>query len=156
MTPQDIMDIFPNRISPEPNSGCWLWDAAVASHGYGTFSKNKTAHRYSCELLHGKIPHGMMALHTCDNKLCVNPQHIYIGSKKDNSLDAYSRGRMDHVKHPSCENHPMAKLKPEHVEEIRSVVGRFKRGQRAEMAFRFGVSPATISDVKAGLSWRAA
>lgn len=97
-----------------------------------------------------------MALHKCDNKLCVNPQHIYIGSKKDNSVDAYSRGRMDHVKHPACENHPMAKLKPEHVEEIRSVIGRFKSGQRSEMAIRFGVSPATISDVKAGLSWRTA
>lgn len=150
------MAVFPDRISPEPNSGCWIWDAAVASHGYGTYGKNKTAHRYSCELSHGTIPHGMMALHKCDNKLCVNPQHIYIGSKKDNSLDAYSRGQMDHVRHPACEKHPMAKLKPEHVAEIRSIVGRFKRGQRSEMAIRFGVSPATISDVKAGLSWRTA
>lgn len=153
---QDIMDIFPDRVIPEPNSGCWLWIAAVASHGYGTFEKNKTAHRYSCELTYGAIPKGMLALHKCDIKICVNPKHIYIGSKKENSADAYSRGRMNNVWHPAGSQHPAAKLNQDQIAEIRSVIGRFKRGQRSEMAARFGVSPATISDVKGGYSWRAA
>jgi len=154
---QDIMDIFPDRVMPEPNSGCWLWTAAVASHGYGTFQKNKTAHRYSCELAYGQIQNGMNALHKCDNKLCVNPRHLYLGTKSDNSRDAYARGKMRNVKQRCRESHPMSILTEDQIKEIRSLPkGRMKRGANviSNMAARFGVSAAAIYDVRIGRSWQ--
>ena len=153
---QDILDIFPNKVIPEPNSGCWLWTAAVASHGYGTFKKNRTAHRYSCELANGTIPNGMYVLHKCDNKLCANPNHLYIGTKSDNSIDAYARGQMDNIRHPSREDHPLSILTEDQVKEIRLLpTGRLPRGKNiiADMARRFGVSAAAIYDVRLGRSW---
>jgi HNH endonuclease len=153
----DILEIFPDRVSPEPNSGCWLWTAAVASHGYGTLNKNTTAHRYSCQLSFGPIPEGMLALHKCDNKLCVNPAHLYLGTKSDNGRDAYARGQNGRQIRRRRENHQSALLTVDQVKEIRSLPhGRQKRGAGviSDMATRFGVSAATIYDVRLGRSWQ--
>lgn len=163
MTPQDIMDIFPDRISPEPNSGCWIWTGDMASTGYGIVTTKKGgnrrrtgAHRISCALANGDLG-GRLALHKCDNKLCVNPNHLYPGTKSDNSLDAYARGQLGHQVYPRGSKHHMTLLTEEQISEIRSLPnGRMKRGDNviSKMAARFGVSPAAIYDVRLGRSWQ--
>lgn len=77
---------------------CWCWTGSKSSTGYGNIStkKNKSpinAHRLSYTINKGKIPDGMVVMHTCDNKLCVNPNHLVIGTKKDNSNDMMAKNR---------------------------------------------------------------
>src|SRR5688572_5586831 len=76
---------------------CWLWVGTRHYKGYGDFApsgqKKVKAHRYSWELHKGKIPNGMQVLHRCDNPPCVNPDHLFIGTNRDNVSDAIAKGR---------------------------------------------------------------
>ena len=77
---------------------CWLWGGATSSSGYGVLQKGKRgeglvrAHRLSYEIHNGKIPQGMLVLHSCDNKLCVNPDHLSCGDYSRNIKEAWERG----------------------------------------------------------------
>jgi hypothetical protein len=87
---------FEARYIPEPNTGCWIWTAPLSTHGYGWFrcnGKRVPAHRFSLEYHKGPIPEGMNACHTCDNRWCVNPDHLYAGSQSENIRDCVARGR---------------------------------------------------------------
>jgi hypothetical protein len=80
---------------------CWLWLGSVKNSGYGMAYTGmkagraiyRTAHRVAYELAHGVIPHGMQVMHTCDVKLCVNPDHLSLGTHADNMRDMASKGR---------------------------------------------------------------
>ena len=92
-----------NRISPlkrfwrsvKKTNTCWLWTASKDTNGYGQFSvkgRDVTVHRFSYELHKGKIPKGSWygttcVLHKCDNTLCVNPKHLFLGSQQENIKD---------------------------------------------------------------------
>jgi hypothetical protein len=85
------------RCIPEPNSGCWLWLLSIGTHGYGQASmpgaRVTTAHRVSYIAFKGAIPDGLLVQHSCDNKLCVNPDHLSLGTDKSNSDDKHRKGR---------------------------------------------------------------
>jgi hypothetical protein len=95
--------IWEQRISPKlrPSGTCLEWHGAATTKGYGTVrcnldgrSKNFLTHRTALEVSLGRvIEDGMMALHTCDNPRCCNPEHLYVGSSADNTRDALARGR---------------------------------------------------------------
>lgn len=91
------MERFYNKI--EKTSSCWVWKAGLrGKSGYGAFKLNgKTvdAHRLSYELHKGEIPNGMYVCHTCDNRQCVNPEHLFLGSPKDNWQDGFDKGRIN-------------------------------------------------------------
>ena len=73
---------------------CWIWKGALNNHGYGQFSinyKNITSHRASWIFHKGEIPKGKLICHHCDNRKCVNPEHLYIGTHKTNALDRVKR-----------------------------------------------------------------
>lgn len=75
---------------------CWIWTAAK-NKGYGIFSigkKNKFAHRVSYELFYKSSIDGILICHKCDNPSCVNPQHLFLGTHHDNTMDAMAKGRM--------------------------------------------------------------
>lgn len=81
-----------NRSIPEPSTGCWLWDGQVDKDGYGRFRERYPgpwikAHRASFLCHKGQIPDGLGVLHTCNLRCCVNPDHLYAGTQKDNVRD---------------------------------------------------------------------
>lgn len=76
------------------DTGCIEWSAAFRN-GYGVIwhnGRHKGAHRASFEVVYGKIPSGLFVCHSCDNKKCINPEHLYLGTNQDNQLDAVARG----------------------------------------------------------------
>ena len=93
----ETVDAFLDCTEPEPNSGCWLWIRGRMGTGYGeTWDGQKVlrANRVAWQLFRGPIPPGMCVLHRCDVRSCVNPAHLFLGTIKDNALDASRKGRL--------------------------------------------------------------
>lgn len=92
-----VQQRFEDKFVPDPNSGCWLWTASVGGGGYGKFGgKGRTpqdAHRASWQMYRGEIPAGLMVLHRCDVRCCVNPNHLFLGTAKENTHDMMAKGR---------------------------------------------------------------
>jgi len=95
-----VNERFEEKFIPEPNSGCWIWVAASFKNGYGAFRiggkrpYEHCAHRASWRIFHGEIPHGMDVCHRCDSPWCVNPDHLFLGSRSENFADAKNKGRI--------------------------------------------------------------
>ena len=84
---------FMNKV--QKTDTCWIWKGKITPHGYGHQTRRNStsfAHRISYEYHTGKIPEGKMILHKCNNKLCVNPDHLYAGTAYDNAQDAIRDG----------------------------------------------------------------
>jgi hypothetical protein len=144
---------LPNHIdkwvSPEPNTGCWIWLGALGKDNYGIHSDHATqttmgAHRRVYQILVGPIPKGQCALHRCDNPWCVNPEHIFLGTKGDNNRDRHSKRRS-----AIGERHGMSKLTAEQVLQIRRA-----RGLQKDTARQFGVSLMTVKAIKQRRLWK--
>jgi HNH endonuclease len=91
-------DRFHEKYEPITESGCWIWLGAETK-GYGTIKHNGatvSAHRVSYLLHRGPIPNGLWVLHRCDTPLCVNPEHLFLGTPLDNERDKISKGRYLH------------------------------------------------------------
>ena len=95
-------DRFWEKVNKNTESGCWEWTSALVRGGYGGFAthfpsegrKNNRAHRFAWTLVNGQIPDGLWVLHKCDNRICVNPDHLFLGDSKDNMLDCAAKGRV--------------------------------------------------------------
>lgn len=93
--PRSVSDRFWRKVLKTPD--CWAWSGAKQRRGYGcmetTKGVNRSAHRVSWELHFGEIPKGMCVLHKCDNPECTRPDHLFLGTLKDNTKDMISKGR---------------------------------------------------------------
>lgn len=137
-----------NRVQKDGN-GCWHFRADLNSKGYGRLyrdGKRAFAHRVSYELHVGPIAQGLLVLHRCDVTTCVNPDHLFLGTFKDNYDDMVSKGRSKLLK---GEEKKGSKLTDERVRFIRSSSKRVD-----QLAAMFGVSREAIYDVKSRKTWR--
>lgn len=130
-----------DRMEPIPWSGCWAWLLSAGSHGYGNaFVRGvvQVAHRVSYEAFRGPVPSGAFVLHTCNVKLCVNPDHLYLGDHVQN-MDDVARGKY----------HPGRKLESADVQAIRD-----STDTQRELAERFGVSQRAVWGALHGRTYR--
>jgi len=133
-----------DRSYQKLDNGCWQWTALIRrKESYPAFSINHwpyKANRVSYSIYKGEVPINMDVLHTCDNRLCVNPDHLFLGTPKINQIDCVRKGR-----------HPHQKLTIDAVRIIREAI---EEGfMLKEIAGYFKVSPHHISSIKNGFSW---
>jgi hypothetical protein len=134
---------------------CWEWSSCKNNGGYGQLAvtgRSESAHRVSWVIEHGEIPHsegyhGTCVLHRCDNRSCVNPGHLFLGTQKDNMNDMDAKGRENR---PKGIDHHRAVLTDEDVRRIRTI-GKAVTG--LALADEFGVHPSQISRILNRRSW---
>lgn len=84
-------------------TGCWEWNRAMSGTGYGQkwySGKAWNVHRLSWTIYNGAIPEGLYVCHSCDNRKCMNPGHLWVGTQGDNLRDMYAKGRGDRIRRP--------------------------------------------------------
>lgn len=130
---------------------CWVWLASTTD-GYGNFwfgPKRYKAHRFSYELEYGSVPDGLLVCHQCDNPPCVRPDHLFLGTNKDNAQDRASKGRGRDSK---GENSGCNLLTEQQVREILNLYGTGDISQ-TELYQQFGVRQTAISAIVRGINW---
>lgn len=140
---------FWNKIDKRGPRDCWNWVGAT-TNGYGVLqvgTKLTKAPRIAWSIMRGKIPRGLCVLHKCDNRLCVNPRHLFIGTRSDNNRDRHSKGRTVVQK---GEDNNWAKLTTKEVMKIRRIVGLSPR----QIAPKYGVSWYAIWAIQNRKTWK--
>ena len=142
---QDLATRFNAKVEKSP-SGCHEWVGCVMPNGYGQIShlgKTAYAHRIAWELANGPTD-GLFVLHRCDNRKCVNPDHLFLGTFDENMADMVDKKRQAHG---TRNGH--AKLTVDQVKRIRAATGKQK-----EIAREYGVTRPLVSMIRANRIWR--
>lgn len=151
-----MIEMLPERFIKKINftDTCWLWTASKYPGGYGSFrfcGTTYATHRFLWTFLRCEIPEGLCVLHKCDVRACIKPDHLFLGTKKDNSDDMITKGRDRKLK---GENHGMAKLSNIQVEEIRKMYIRGKNGfSQTRIAEIYGVDRTAIGRIVTGRTY---
>jgi hypothetical protein len=149
---------FVNKNGPIPKhchelGPCWEWLRGINGHGYGTFwlsgSQSCGAHRYSWIITYGQIPTNLCVCHKCDNRKCVNPEHLFLGTPKDNAQDRASKGRGRDAR---GESNTQARVTEKDVIEMRKLYAAGVR--QTDLCKQFLLSPGTVSEIVRGLLWK--
>lgn len=150
----------------EKTNGCWLWQGSKSDFGHGQVricGELFRAHRVSWVWVNGAIPEGKCVLHKCDVPNCVNPEHLFLGTKADNTQDMMTKGRHKFVCH-SGELSKTSKLTNQQVLEIRKLFkesggvlgkGKYRRGAISQdrLGKMYGVSQVQIGNILRGDQW---
>lgn len=142
-----------NRIAessvPVTEAGCWIWTGGWKANGYGVLNghSNVLAHRASYEAFNGEIPEGYEVCHRCDTPACVNPEHLFVGTTRDNARDSANKGRRKFNRMPG-ERNPSARL----TEQDAIAVFHDRRPARA-IAEELGVSESLVRHIRTGRKW---
>lgn len=156
-----LADRFWPRVDKRGPADCWLWLGAK-SVGYGSIrgydEQTVMTHVVSWTLAgNPKPPLGYEVCHTCDVRVCVNPAHLFLGTRADNMQDAARKGRLLQQRHPERmphgSKHHQAKLTEDAVREIRATAKAGGTSYRA-IAARHGVSDTLVSMIVRRLWWR--
>lgn len=136
--------------------GCWKWEGAITKTGYGSFGTAtkewEAAHRYAYKITKGEIPPGKHICHSCDNRACVNPDHLFCGTPADNCADMWSKGRQqDYKNHVKGQRSHLAKLTEDQVLWIRDA---YEFMTLRAIAEKFGVSITPISQIVNRKTWK--
>jgi len=147
-------EAFWARVNRGEPLSCWLWKGAISA-GYGTLQwkpsglRIQKAHRVAWLLTYGEIPHGLSVCHHCDNPPCVNPQHLFLGTQRDNMQDARRKGRRPNVKGQANPNAQLTELEVGYIRE-----GLSEGYCPAAMARAFGIPWHIVSKIDRRRTWR--
>lgn len=142
---------FWKYVDKKSDNECWNWLGVCNNKGYGKIKINQkdiSAHRFSWELHFGKIPKDLYICHHCDNPPCVNPNHLFLGTSKDNIDDMKNKNRQ-----AKGENNGNSKLTSKQVEEIKRLYYEGKITQ-IEIAKIFNVAHTTILNINRNKTWK--
>ena len=144
-----LLERFESKVERIPESGCWIWVGDAGRYGHVSFGTppnqhRRAAHRVSYELFRGPIPEHLNVCHHCDVTLCVNPDHLFLGTQKDNVLDSVLKHRWAIPGRRLGQR----KLTDQQVKEI------LRGGSTSCFAKQFGVALSTIKRVKNGRTWK--
>ena len=131
----------------DKTESCWLWEGGIRGNGYGGFDR-RPAHRVSWEMNNGQIPDGMNVLHKCDVRICVNIDHLFLGTQSDNMNDMYAKGRGNNARGLQK---VMTNLNDSAVINIRNDHENGETG--ASIARRLGLCESTISMIVNRKRW---
>lgn len=140
---------FWEKVPAPVGDECMEWTGTVPPHGYGQIcidGRQRRAHRVMAELYEGQIPSDVMVCHKCDNPRCVRPDHLFLGTAKDNARDRQNKGRFTPPVFQR-DNHPRAKLTTVQAADIRTRLRPGHGGNTKQLAGEFGVTAATISNL---------
>lgn len=145
-----LVERFESNFSK--TDGCWIWEGDVLSYSskrpiFRVAGRVIIAARFSYELYRDVITHRLCVCHSCDNGVCVNPDHLWLGTHAENMADASRKGRM----HPG-EANGMSKLTEDQVREIARLYATGKHSQ-GEVGELFGVSDTTVHGIIYGKRW---
>lgn len=155
---KSITERFWPKVNKQSN-GCWEWTGYINPNGYGEINLGKrgqgisSAHRQSWVIHNGEIPEGLSTLHKCDNRRCVNPEHLFLGTHQDNMDDMHmkSRGFTPFKKFKGM-SHPAHILTDDSVKQIRS---KFEVGVKLkQLATEYGVTFQNIHMIVKRKTWR--
>lgn len=145
---------FLGQCDHRDDASCWEWRGIMNTNGYGRFSfanRHRLAHRFSFSLFIGSIPSGMVVCHSCDNRKCVNPRHLWVGTQSENLKDAFAKGRHT-TPDTRGERNGNRKLDWRRVMAIREM--HSEGTKKYLIAQAFGVSPSTIGEIIANEIWK--
>lgn len=153
-TPGISPEEFWQKVNIGKRGDCWEWKLSCYKSGYGKIGingKSLRAHRVAWIVSRGPIPKGLFVLHTCDNRKCVNPDHLFLGTQKQNLKDMIQKGR-GKGQIPAGEDHPGAKLTWPQIALIRRLG---KQGvKQKDLAKTFDVRPQTIQLIVHNKIWK--
>lgn len=147
-----LVDLFWNDVYRMNDRDCWEWLGYIENRGYGVlvykFERYK-AHRLSWMIHYGSIPEDKIVMHICDNRKCVNPIHLKLGTQDDNMKDCKTKQR--NVKHTG-EDHGMALLSES---QVINILSELKQGVKSkDLAHKYRVHRGTIDAIKLNKSWK--
>ena len=134
-------------------TNCWEWTGALFGNGYGHLQanhKNSLAHKISWEIHNGEIPKGLLVLHKCDNKKCIRPDHLFLGTHVDNMQDMLRKERGNK---PKGEKIGISKLTGSQIRTIKTLKKNGNLSQQ-KIAEVFNVAQSTISHIVNGRTWK--
>lgn len=148
-----LIERFWSRVVIKSDDECWEWIGNKSHNGYGTMAISHgvmiRAHRLSWMLCCGDLQKDILVLHHCDNPSCVNPKHLFIGTHKDNAVDAKVKGRWTRG-----EKSGRSKLKESDVKLIRERYKNKERNLTKKASKEFGVSTSAIKFILYGRNWK--
>ena len=147
-----------SRVAVGAPDECWEWQGAVTQYGYGTMmveKRRRGPHRQAWILTNGDIADGLFVCHSCDNRRCCNPAHLWLGTNDDNMRDRDEKGRGTPPpanEHLIGEAHPNSKITERDVLKIRALVAG--GATQTEVASIFGLTQPNVSMIVHGVTWK--
>lgn len=135
------------RSVRDPNTGCLEWQGCLGPNGYGSLGignkKIAGAHRVAYAAFKGEFDETLFVLHKCDNRKCINPDHLFVGTRQDNMDDMAAKGRKGPTNPKLSED------------QVRALVEQLERGEsNTKVAADFGIHRTTVSHIRRGRSWK--